>query len=142
MPGSLIQSVRFLRAVLWFDAATGLLLGSLHLFAAPLLAQWLELPSALLRSTGVMLLGYAALAAFLAASPVLSRRCLLVLILGNAAWALASLAVLVGVTPPPSLLGQAYLLMHAVAVATLAGLQWSGRGSLPRAHPPSNMQSL
>ena len=54
-----------------------------------------------------------------------------VLIVGNLAWALASLVLLLGSTLTPTLLGQAYLLVHVVSVAMLAELQWFGVRRLP-----------
>jgi hypothetical protein len=54
------------------------------------------------------------------------RGWLWVLIVGNFAWALASLGLLLGSAVAPTLLGQAYLLVHVVSVALLAELQWFG----------------
>ena len=123
----LMSSPRFLRAVVWFDACTGVLLGTLHLLLAEDLSRWLGLPTGLLQAAGAMLLGYAALAVALARSEPMPRGWLWVLIVGNFAWALASLALLLGSAPAaPTLLGQAYLLMHGVSVALLAELQWLG----------------
>ncbi len=121
-----MSSPRFLRAVVWFDASTGVLLGALHLLLTAPLAEWLGLPAGLLQVTGVMLLGYAALAIAIARSEPMPRGWLWVLIGGNLAWALASLVLLLGSTLTPTLLGQAYLLVHVVSVALLAELQWWG----------------
>jgi hypothetical protein len=126
MFAKLMSSSRFLRAVVWFDASTGVALGALHLLLTTPLAEWLGLPAGLLQVTGVMLLGYAALAVAIARSEPMPRGWLWVLIVGNLAWALASLALLLGSTPTPTLLGQAYLLVHVVSVALLAELQWWG----------------
>ena len=123
----LMSSPRFLRAVVWFDASTGVLLGALHLLLTAPLAEWLGLPPGLLQVTGAMLLGYAALAIAIARSEPMPRGWLWVLIVGNFAWALACLALLLGSAPAAlTLLGQAYLLMHGVSVALLAELQWLG----------------
>lgn len=123
---NLMSSPRFLRAVVWFDASTGVLLGALHLLLTAPLAEWLGLPAGLLQAAGVMLLGYAALAIAIARSEPMPRGWLWVLIGGNLAWALASLVLLLGSTLTPTLLGQAYLLVHVVSVAMLAELQWWG----------------
>jgi hypothetical protein len=123
---SLMSSPRFLRAVVWFDASTGVLLGALHLLLTEPLAQWLGLPGGLLLVSGALLLGYAALAIAIARSDPMPRGWLWVLIVGNFAWALASLALLLGSPLAPTLLGQAYLLVHVVSVALLAELQWFG----------------
>ena len=127
----LMSSPRFLRAVVWFDAFTGVLLGALHLLLTAPLAEWLGLPPGLLQVTGVMLLGYAALAIAIARSEPLSRGLLWALIVGNFAWALASLGLLLGSALTPTLLGQAYLLVHGVSPALLAELQWMGVRRLP-----------
>lgn len=121
----------FLRAVLWFDAATGVLLGALHLLLSQPLAEWMGLPSGLLGASGALLFGYAALAAALARSQPVPRGWLWLLILGNIAWALASLVLWTGVAVTPTVWGQAYLLAHAVAVALLAEMQWFGVRRLP-----------
>ncbi len=122
----LMSSPRFLRAVVWFDASTGVLLGALHLLLTAPLAEWLGLPAGLLQVTGAMLLGYAALAIAIARSASMPSGWLWVLIVGNGGWAVASLALLLGSTLTPTLLGQAYLLVHVVSVALLAELQWMG----------------
>ena len=126
LAATLSSPQRWLRAVVWFDALTGLLLGSLHLLLTAQLSQWLGLAPGLLNASGVMLLGYAALAAAIAGSAALPRGALWVLAAGNAAWSLASLALLLGAAAAPSVLGQAYLLVHVVSVALLAVLQWRG----------------
>jgi hypothetical protein len=128
---NLMSSPRFLRAVVWFDASTGVLLGVLHLLLTAPLAEWLGLPAGLLQVTGAMLLGYAALATSIARSEPMPRGWLWVLIVGNFAWALASLALLLGSAAAPTLPGQAYLLVHVVSVALLAELQWMGVRRLP-----------
>ncbi|BEP95827.1 hypothetical protein GmRootA79_42110 [Acidovorax sp. A79] len=128
---NLMSSPRFLRAVVWFDASTGVLLGALHLLLTAPLAGWLGLAPGLLQASGVLLLGYAALATAIARSEPMPRGWLWVLIVGNFAWALASLALLLGSAAAPTLLGQAYLLVHVVSVALLAELQWMGVRRLP-----------
>ncbi|KRB42128.1 hypothetical protein [Acidovorax sp. Root70] len=128
---NLLSSPSFLRAVVWFDASTGLLLGALHLLLTASLAEWLGLSPGLLVASGVMLLGYGALAIGIARAPAMPRGGLWLLIVANFAWALASLALLLGSAVAPTLLGQAYLLVHVVSVAVLAELQWMGARRLP-----------
>lgn len=128
---NLLSSPSTLRAVVWLDASTGVLLGAAHLLLAAPLAEWLGLPQGLLVASSVLLLGFGALAVTLARARAIPRGGLWVLIVGNFAWALASLALLLGNTLAPTLLGQAYLLVHVVAVALLAELQWMGVRRLP-----------
>ena len=128
---SQLSSPQFLRAVIWFDALTGILLGSLHLLMTSALSEGLGLAPGLLQVSGVLLLGYAALAASIARAQPLPLGRLRVLIVGNGAWALASLALWVGAAPAPTLLGQIYLAVHVVSVALLAELQWMGARRQP-----------
>lgn len=128
-----LSSPAALRAVVWFDAATGVLLGTLHLSLAQPLADWWGLPRELVWASGWLLLGYAALAAAVGAAAATPRGPLWALIIGNLAWSGASLILLVGGVVQPTLLGQAYLLVHVVSVAVLAELQWLGARRLPRA---------
>ena len=128
---NLLSSPSVLRAVVWFDASTGLLLGALHLLLTAPLAAWLGVPPGLLTVAGVMLLGYAALAVTIARARTMPRGALWVLIIANFAWALASLVLLLGSALTPTLLGQAYLVVHVVCVAVLAKLQWMGVRRMP-----------
>ena len=128
---NLLSSPAFLRALVWFDASTGLLLGALHLLLSASLAEWLGLPPGLLVVSGVLLLGYAALAIRIARAHTMPRGNLWVLIVANFGWALASLALLLGNAVAPTFLGQAYLVVHVVSVAVIAELQWMGVRRLP-----------
>ena len=128
---NLLSCPAFLRALVWFDASTGLLLGALHLLLTASLAEWLGLPSGLLVVSGVLLLGYAALATRIARAQTMPRGSLWVLIVGNLGWALARLALLLGNAVAPTCLGQAYLVVHVVSVALFAVLQWMGVRRLP-----------
>lgn len=101
---NLLSSPAFLRALVWFDASTGLLLGALHLLLTASLAEWLGLPSCLLVVSGVLLLGYAALATRIARARTMPRGSLWVLIVANFGWALASLALLLGTAVAPTFL--------------------------------------
>ena len=132
MSHPVFASPRLLRATVWFDASSGLLLGALHLLLTEPLSQWLGLPAALLQATGVILLAYAALAASIASARNLPRGRLWLLICGNLAWSAASLVLWLAM-PPATLtgLGQAYLAVHVVSVALLADLQWWGARRLP-----------
>lgn len=122
----LMSSPRFVRAVVWFDASTAVLLGALHLLLTDRLADWLGLAPTLLQASGVVILGFAALAVAVASAPALPRMALALLAAGNFAWALGSLGLLLGSSLSPTGLGQAYLWVHVVSVALLAELQWMG----------------
>lgn len=128
---NLLSSPPVLRAVVWFDASTGVLLGAFHLLLTASLTQWLGLPQGLLAITGVMLLGYAALATAIASAHTLPRGLLFVLIVANSVWALGSLVLLQSNALTPTTLGQAYLVVHMASVALLTVLQGIGMLGLP-----------
>jgi hypothetical protein len=110
-----------LRGLLAFDAATCLGMGVLLVAAGTPLASLLGLPAALLGWAGLLLFPSAALMAAGAARrrpPTLLVR---LVVAGNAAWVLASVAVLV--LTAPTLLGIAVVLAQALAVAVLAALE-------------------
>ena len=123
---SFLSSPSFLRAVVWFDAATGVLLGTLHLALTDALAQWFGLSAGLVQGSGVALL-----AGGIASQRSLPRGLLGCLAVGNAAWALGSLALLLGSAVTPTIWGQAYLVVHVVSVGLLAEVQWFGMRRLP-----------
>lgn len=114
-----------LRRVLWADALSGSGTAVLHLALAGALSTLLGLPGALLSASGMLLLLYVALAGALALQATPSRALLGTLVVGNFAWALACLALLFGGLVSPTPLGQAYLVVQAVAVLVLAELQWT-----------------
>ncbi|HSV78043.1 MAG TPA: hypothetical protein VLK85_02415 [Ramlibacter sp.] len=118
---NLLTSPRFLRTVLWLDAASAAACGALQLAGAGWLTSLLGLSDGLLRASGLVLLAVAAWAAVLARRPVPAGVRALALV--NGAWVLACLGLLVaggaGTVP-----GQLYVLMQLVAVAVLAELQW------------------
>lgn len=113
-----------LRRVLWADALSGSGTAVLHLALAGSLSTLLSLPGALLSASGILLLLYVVLAGRLALQAAPSRAGLGVLVAGNFAWVAACLALLFGGLVSPTPLGQAYLVVQAVAVLVLAELQW------------------
>ncbi len=113
-----------LRRVLWADALSGSGSAALHLVLTGSLSSLLGLPGALLIGSGIALLAYVALAGSLALQTVPSRALLGALVLGNFAWVIGCLALLFGGLVSPTPLGQAYLVVQAVAVLVLAELQW------------------
>ncbi|WP_309629009.1 hypothetical protein [Brevundimonas sp.] len=93
-------------------------------FATGPLARLTNLPEQLLGIAGVVLFPVAALFAWMSTSRTLSRRLLLVAVIGNVAWVAASLAVLA--LTSPSALGCVFVLFQAAAVAVLAALEARG----------------
>jgi len=130
---SMFASPRFLRGVLWADAASCLATGALQLAALDALPHLFGLPQVLLLDAGVFLVAYALMAAWAASRPVPPRRWVALFAAGNLAWAIGcGLAVAL---LQPTTLGVAWIAMQAAAVLVLADLQWMGlrRGAAPRA---------
>ncbi len=90
------------------------------------LAPLFNLPEALLRETGLFLIAYAALVGWMSTRQSLPRILVAVVIAGNAAWTLASIALLFSGVVSPSLLGEAAVAGQAIATGTLAELQYIG----------------
>jgi hypothetical protein len=129
---SMFASPKFLRNVLWADAAAGAGSSLLHLLGAGVLAQLLGLPQGILAMSGAGLLVYVAAATYLAICDPIPRRLVAMLIAANWAWVGACAVVFMMNAPVLTPLGQAYLLVHALAVAALAELEWFGLRRAPR----------
>lgn len=123
---SIFASPRFLRNVLWADAASCLASGALQLAGGAGLAHLLNLPQPLLTGTGIFLLAYGTLAGWTAMRNPIPRALVGLFAAGNAAWAVACIALLATGTLQPSALGMAWVIAQAVTVAVLAELQWTG----------------
>jgi hypothetical protein len=114
----------FVRRVLFVDAATCVGTGLfLALLAAPL-ARFLGLPAELLLYAGLALLPIAAFIAWVATREQMSAAGVWLVIIGNAAWVLASLALLFAVSP--TVLGYAFVIGQALIVAALAEMEYVG----------------
>ena len=124
----------FLRNVLLADAlisgATGLLL----VLGAGLVTEVLGLPVTLLRLTGLSLLPFASLVAWLATREAPPRAAVWAVIAFNAAWAIDSILLLLSGWVAPTALGLVFTIIQASAVLVLAELQYLGlRRSAPAA---------
>jgi hypothetical protein len=122
----MIHPSSFLRRALLADAifsgvsAVGLTLG------AGVLAPFLNLPEALLRETGLFLIAYAALVGWLGTRPSVPRALVLFVVVGNAAWTLASIALLFSGAVNPNLTGEIAVVAQAIATGVFAELQYIG----------------
>jgi hypothetical protein len=123
---SIFESPKFLRNVLFADAASCLATGALQVMFTHSLAELLNLPGALLQATGIFLLVYAALVTVIATRDPIPRALVWLFVAGNFAWAAACAALLVARTFAPSALGEAWIIAQAVTVVVLAELQWTG----------------
>jgi hypothetical protein len=108
-----------LRQILGADAATCFAFGLLLVAGAGLLAPLLGLPQTLLFYAGVVLFPCAVL--MIVAARSLARPLVWLVVAGNAAWVVASIAVLVSFDVTS--LGAAFVLAQAAAVALLTGLE-------------------
>ena len=122
----MIHSSLLLRRALLADAifsgvsAAGLTLG------AGLLAPFLNLPEALLQQTGLFLIAYTALVGWLGTRPQVAKALVLIVVAGNAAWTLASIALLFSGAVTPNFLGEIVVVAQATATGVFAELQYIG----------------
>ena len=119
-PSSFLSRALLADAVFSGVSAVGLALG------AGVLAPFLSLPEALLRETGLFLIVYSALVSWLGTRPSVPKALVLLVVVGNAAWTLASIALLFSgaVNPNPS--GEIVVVAQAIATGVFAELQYIG----------------
>jgi hypothetical protein len=94
--------------------------------AAGLLAPLLNLPETFLRETGLFLIAYAALVGFLGSRELMPKIAVCLVIAANALWTVDSIALLFTGWVQPNMLGQAFVVAQAIAVAVIAELQYMG----------------
>jgi len=120
------ESSAFLRRAIQADAIFSGASAVILTIGGGEIAPLLNLPEALLRETGLFLIAYAALVGWLGTRPVMPKILVAIVIAGNAAWALASIALLFSSAVAPNLLGEAAIAMQAIVVGVLAELQFVG----------------
>ena len=115
-----------LRRALQLDAvATGATAVALLAFTTPL-SGWFGLPAALLGAAGFVLVAFVALLVWLLARPRIGPRWAWAVIAINALWVVESVALLFWPGINATVLGAAFVLAQAGAVALFAVLQWIG----------------
>ena len=122
----MIHPSQFLRRAILGDAIFSGISAVVLTFGAGMLAPLLNLPEALLRETGLFLIAYAALVGWLGTRQAMPKMLVMIVIAGNAAWTLASIALLFSGVVTPNLLGEAFVAIQAIAVGALAELQYIG----------------
>jgi hypothetical protein len=122
----MIQPSQFLCRALLADAVFSGIAAVLLTLDAGALAPLLDLPEALLRETGLFLIAYTALVGWLGTRPSLPKVLVMVVIAGNAAWTVASIALLFSGAVTPNLLGEAFVTIQAIATGVFAELQYIG----------------
>ena len=122
----MISSSQLLRRALLADC---LFSGAGALAMAPgasMLAALLDLPETLLLETGLFLFAYAALVGWLGSRASVPKLLVAIVIAGNAAWPVASIALLFSGSVSPNLLGELFVVAQAIGTGILAELQYVG----------------
>ena len=119
-PSSFLSRALLADAVFSGVAAVALTLG------AGVLAPFLNLPEALLRESGLFLITYTAFVGWLGSRQSVLKALVLLVIVGNAAWTLGSIALLFSGAVNPNLLGIILVVAQAIATGVFAELQYIG----------------
>ena len=123
---SILISPRFLPRVMWLDAASCLATGAVQCGATAPLSALTGLPPALLGSTGLFLLIYAAAAAWMASRAAPPRGLIGLVVAGNVGWAITCVGLLFGGRVQPTVAGEAWVGLQVMVVLALAAAQWAG----------------
>ena len=135
---TIIRTHRLLKIALLLDAGASAFLVIPQLAFGQPLAQLLALPPGLLQNSAWFLLFYAPMLAVLGLSRTLWQPLVWLVILGNIAWSLASVALLMSDLVAPSVFGTAYVALQALAVLGLAGLEFAGLRASQQENPMSS----
>jgi hypothetical protein len=122
----MINSSHLLRRALLADTVFSGIGAAVMTLDAGALASFLNLPEALLRETGLFLIAYTALVGWLGSRASVPKALVMLVIAGNAAWTLASIALLFSGVVAPNLLGTIAVVAQAIATGVLAELQYVG----------------
>lgn len=122
----MILSSQLLRRALLADAVFSGVSAIAMVLDGAALASLLSLPEALLRETGQFLIAYTAFVGWLGARTSLPKGPVILVVAGNAAWTLASIALLLSGAVSPNLLGTIVILAQAIATGVFAELQYVG----------------
>jgi hypothetical protein len=126
-----LNQPNFLRTILTLDAVTCVATGTLMAVAATRLSSLILIPANVLWIAGMSLFPIAVFIAFVAARLPRSLTGVWLVIGGNAAWVIGSLALLVDGGFSPNALGTAFIVVQALAVAILAELEFMGLRQYP-----------
>jgi hypothetical protein len=119
-PSNLLRRALLADAVFSGIAAIGLT------FGASGLASLFQLPDILLRESGLFLIAYALFVGWLGSRGSIPRGLVGLVVAGNAAWTLASIALLVSNAVSPNVLGELMVIAQAIATGVFAELQYVG----------------
>jgi hypothetical protein len=116
----------FLRRAILLDAIVSGAMALWLTFDASALASLLDLPEALLRESGLFLIVYVLLIIRLGTRKFMPKAMVVIVIAGNVAWTLGSIALLFGGSVSPNMLGEILVAIQAIASGTFAELQYIG----------------
>ena len=122
----MIQPSLLLRRAFLLDTVVSGMMALLLTLGAGELAPLLDLPEQLLRETGLFLIAYTALVGWLATRQSMPKLLVVIVIAGNAAWTVASIALLFSSAVTPNGLGQIFIVGQALVPGALAELQYIG----------------
>jgi hypothetical protein len=126
-----LNQPHFLRTILTLDVVTCVATGTLMAVGAARLSSLTLIPANVLWIAGMSLFPIAVFIAVVAARLPRSLTGVWLVIGSNAGWVIGSLALLVDGGFSPNVLGAAFIVVQAVAVAILAELEFMGL----RQHP-------
>ena len=122
----MINPSQFLRRALLADAIFSGVSAIGLTFGAGVFASLLNLPEALLQESGLFLIAYTILVGWLGTRPSLPKALVMLVVAVNAAWTLASIALLFSGAVSPNLLGEIVVVAQAIATGVFAELQYIG----------------
>lgn len=122
----MINPSSFLRRALIADAVFSGVAGLGFTFGAGVFAALFNLPNVFLLEVGLFLIAYAAFVGWLGSRQTVMKALVLIVIVGNAAWTLGSIALLFSGAVSPNGLGMAMVVAQAIATGVFAELQYIG----------------
>jgi hypothetical protein len=122
----MIDPSSFLRRALIADAIFSGVAALGFAFGAGAFASLFSLPEAFLRDVGLFLIAYAAFVGWLGTRRTMMRMLVLLVIAGNAAWTLGSMALLFSGSVSPNAFGMVMVVTQAIATGVFAELQYIG----------------
>lgn len=120
--------MNLIRFALTADAIATAATGALLAVGGALLADLTGLPAAATLPLGLFLIAFAAFVGWVGMQRETPRGTAMLIVIVNSAWVVASVIVVLAGSFPLTLLGVAFVLAQAIAVAALVALQWVGLG--------------
>lgn len=122
----MIEASTFLRRALLADAIFSGVAALGFTFGASAFARLFNLPDMLLLEAGLFLIAYTGLVGWLTSRASLARALVLLVVIGNAAWTVGSIALLLSGAVSPNLAGELMVVAQAIATGVFAELQYVG----------------